>query len=81
MARPQRVKIVPTEDRAAYERWLNRVLSWPAAVDPEDGRLGLLVKDMPGEYQDRFIENQLVRKALRSGPDHWSRSMVEIEDL
>ena len=77
MARPERVQIVPSEDRAAYETWRQRVLSWPAPVEASSG---LRVGDMPAEYQERLIRQLLVAKALRSGPDHWSRAIVEVED-
>ena len=77
MARPSRGQPIPQEDRAAYERWRARVLSWPAAVD---GPGWLRVSDLPVESQERIIEDLLVKKALRNGPDHWSRSIVDLDD-
>ena len=77
MARPDRVQVVPSEDRAAFDAWRQRVLSWPAAVE---GSPGLRIGDLPGEYQERLIQQLLVAKALDSGPDHWSRTIVEVDD-
>jgi hypothetical protein len=77
MARPERTQIVPSEDREAYNRWKARVLTWAAPVEPA----GRTISDMPADYQDRFIQKRLVEKARRSAADHWSRSLVDPEDL
>lgn len=77
MARPVRDDQVPAGARAEYERWRDRWLNAPAPVEPPTN---LRVRDMPQALQDRLITDLLIAKAIRNGPEHWSRQILDLGD-
>lgn len=81
MARPDPETRVPSEALAEYERWRNRVLSWPAPVETHPG---LRLRDLPDHQQQHVIDTLLAAKALRAAKredtDHWALAIVDLGD-
>ncbi len=76
--RPKHRKILPVADHAEYERWRERVLTWPA---PLEQTVASTVAEMPVAWQEHLISELLIKKARRSGPTHWSRAFIDPEEL